>query len=278
MAWHDLGLKPQWFSEVAKFPSAVLAHRWPSVANVGDFTGINAADGYVDLIVGGTPCQDFSVTGPRSGLDGERGQLSRHYVRLLGRLFPRWFVWENVPGVLSSNEGRDFPALISEIAKIGYGVCWRVLDAQFFGVPQHRPRVFVVGYRRDWRPAAAVLFDSQSLRGDHKKKPKAPEIVGCITTRTGNSNDNISAESGHLVLDRMSGLPRWITPEEAEAAQGFPKGYTAIPWDGRPASECPDGPRYKAVGNSMPVPVMRWLGERIVFVESLIAKKRSWGY
>lgn len=119
-----------------------------------------------DFLAGGTPCQDFSVAGMQSGMDGERGQLTMEYVNILERIKPPWLLWENVPGVLSTNGGRDFGKFIGALVKCGYGVAYRVLDAQFFGVPQRRRRVFVVGYLGDWRPAAAVLFEPQSVLRD----------------------------------------------------------------------------------------------------------------
>ena len=165
VAWHGLGFAPQWFSEVAPFPSAVLARRFPKVPNRGDFTTIDDTDG-IDLLVGGTPCQDFSVAGLRAGIAGERGNLTLEYVRLAGRARPRWLLWENVPGVLSVDGGRAFGAFLGGLAELGYGFAYRVLDAQFLGVPQRRRRVFVVGYLGDWRRAAAVLFERHSLSWD----------------------------------------------------------------------------------------------------------------
>ena len=165
-AWHQLGWKPAFFSEIEAFPRAVLAHHHPDVPLHGDFTTIGS-DEYepIDLLVGGTPCQSFSIAGLRGGLDDDRGNLALEYLRLAQRTRPRWLVWENVPGVLSSNGGRDFGAILGGMVELGYGIAYRVLDAQFFGVPQRRRRVFVVGYFGDWRRAAAVLFERHSLQG-----------------------------------------------------------------------------------------------------------------
>jgi len=166
-AWHPLGWTPSFFSEIDAFPRAVLAHRFPEVPLHGDFTTIQDGDYRpIDLLVGGTPCQSFSIAGLRGGLDDDRGNLALEYLRLADRLRPRWLVWENVPGVLSSNGGRDFGSILGGMVQLGYGFAYRVLDAQFFGVAQRRRRVFVVGHLGDWRPAAAVLFERQSLRGD----------------------------------------------------------------------------------------------------------------
>jgi DNA (cytosine-5)-methyltransferase 1 len=166
VAWHSLGWKPQWFSEIEAFPSAVLAHRWPDVPNLGDFTKIGGDVAAIDLLVGGTPCQSFSVAGLRGGLEDERGQLALEFLRLARRLGPRWIVWENVPGVLSSNRGRDFGSFLGGLVELGYGFAYRVLDAQYFGVPQKRRRVFVVAHLGDWRRAAAVLFERAGVARD----------------------------------------------------------------------------------------------------------------
>jgi DNA (cytosine-5)-methyltransferase 1 len=440
VAWHRLGWEPAFFSEIDKFPREVLAHHYPDVPLHGDFTTIEENQyGSIDLLVGGTPCQSFSVAGLRKGLDDDRGNLSLEFIKLAQRERPRWVVWENVPGVLSSNGGRDFGSFLSALGQSGYGFAYRVLDAQYFGVAQRRRRVFVVGYFGDWRRAAAVLFERESLRGnpapsrEKGEKPAPALTAGPPFSRTGNdrvecdayvsqivgpltrasnaggtvTHQDISAQ--HLVTARMRGFgdydcdgtastvkardykdatdlvaialaentigrkpmnggngdgfteggpmytlnatgvhgvahqlaipintmtvqgrpsddlnPRmglgigepgdpcptitsahshavaafqqtadcltsaygtkWngngsatngslfanhnmavrrLTPTECERLQGFPDGYTNI------KDKCTDGPRYKALGNSMAVPVMKWIGERIKTVDSL---------
>jgi DNA (cytosine-5)-methyltransferase 1 len=370
VAWHSLGWTPAGFAEIEPFPRAVLAHHYPEVPLHGDFTQIADADcADVDLLVGGTPCQSFSVAGLRGGLADQRGNLALEYLRLAERTRARWLVWENVPGVLSSNGGRDFGAILGGMVELGYGFAYRVLDAQYFGVPQRRRRVFVVGYLGDWRPAAAVLFERASLRGDSAPSRKARQVAPtsparstgggglgtdwdcdggvvqvCPTLRTGGNRTGGDRPPGtdvdtveSLICTAMAfdttqitsaanysspklGDPchplaagahppavalqdvramskaqngcgwnadgsaytvdthatqgvattmqvRRLTPVECERLQGFPDGYTAIPWRGKPADQCPDGPRYKALGNSMAVPCMRWIGERIAAVE-----------
>ena len=165
-AWHELGWKPSFFSEIEAFPCAVLQHHYPDVPLHGDFTTIKG-DEYepIDLLVGGTPCQSFSIAGLRGGLDDDRGNLALEFLRLAQRTRPKWLVWENVPGVLSSNGGRDFGSIIGGMVEIGYGIAYRVLDAQYFGVAQRRRRVFVVGCLGNAASAAAVLFERQSLQG-----------------------------------------------------------------------------------------------------------------
>ena len=272
VAWHSLGWKPSFFSEIEHFPRAVLQHHYPDVPCHGDFTTIGANQYEpIDLLVGGTPCQSFSIAGLRGGLGDHRGNLALEFLKLSQRTQPKWLVWENVPGVLSSNKGRDFGSILGGMAECGYGFAYRVLDAQYFGVPQRRRRVFVVGCLGSSASAAAVLFERESLSGHiAEAKPKSVkdgEIAGTLTTRTGNANDNFSVEQGHLIVE--NGLPRWITPTECERLQGFPDGYTQINYRNKSKEHCPNSPRYKALGNSMAVPVMRWIGERIQMVEDI---------
>ena len=410
VAWHPLGWEPAAFAEIEPFPCSVLAHHYPGVPNAGDFTTITGNEyGAVDLVVGGTPCQDFSVAGLRAGLDGHRGNLTLEFVRLVDRTRPAWVVWENVPGVLSIDRGRAFGAFLGGLAKLGYGFAYRVLDAQYFGVPQRRRRVFVVGHLGDWRPAAAVLFERDSLSGNlaprrearegaaggieigpaggrltdvnptidarSKDGPIRNQLAGAVmcadvapTCQAGQpysrpGNDSVEAEalvvgtlsasgkaagsatqqdaeSGLLVCmatgqagaETLSGLAqtpncdheqpiiahtlrgegfnasedgtgrgtplvvappvtgnpygdhesregllvpvsgrtsysvRRLAPRECERLQGFPDDYTLVPHRGKTAA---DGPRYRAIGNSMAVPVMRWIGERINLITGL---------
>ena len=375
VAWEPLGWEAQWFSEIEQFPSAVLAHRFPSVPNLGDMTLIHESETFnnatIDLLAGGTPCQSFSVAGLRKGLTDPRGNLMLTFLSLAQRKKPRWIVWENVPGVLSSNGGRDFGTFLQALAECGYGFAYRVLDAQYFGVAQRRRRVFVVGYLGDWRPAGAVLFEQDCLSGNTKKsreKGKAtssdaqgnsgeggiPRIAQTLSSRDhkgpscgrdGLVGNPIAVEKTHAFKVRggsevetgeQGGTPgkkdgkgylgsdelaftisttqdqqiaqpiavdtynyttnerttqtirsqndtehigavlqptmaiRRLTPTECERLQGFPDGWTKIPYRNKPEEVCPDGPRYKACGNSMAVPVMRWIGERIQMVEQLM--------
>ena len=176
LAWYPLGWKPVFFSEIEPFPCEVLRLRFPDVPNVGDMTKIKGEKyaGAVDLLVGGTPCQGFSVAGKQRGLDDERSCLAMAYVRLLETMRPRWFVWENVPGALSTNGGMDFKRFIEAIDAVGYHVAWRVLDAQYVrvdgfpgAVPQRRRRLFAVGHSGDWRNPAKVLFEPAGVLGNH---------------------------------------------------------------------------------------------------------------
>lgn len=333
VAWHDLNWKAVGYSEIEKFPSEVLHHHYPNVINFGDMTkykdwNINES---VELLVGGTPCQSFSLAGLRKGLDDPRGNLALVFCGLLDHFKPKWFIWENVPGVLSSNRGRDFGSFLGAVAKLGYGFSYRVLDAQYFGIAQRRKRVFVVGHFGSWQPSAKVLFERDCLSGNIKASKRKeqnttdtfiPSIANClqttshdwsradgfnmiakvyethpadsrvkemgetcqtITSRWGTSGGNVPLaiqdirainksqngkgwnDSGvsytvdtHATQGVLSeALVRKLTPIECERLQGFPDNYTNI------KNNCPDGNRYKALGNSMAVPVMKWIGERI---------------
>ena len=424
VAWEPLGWEPLAFCEIDEFPSAVLAHRFPDVENLGDITKVDwkeviARHGRPDVVVGGSPCQSFSVAGGRESLSGE-SRLMFEYVRALDEIRPRWFLWENVPGVLNTRDNA-FAQLLGEVQKLGYGsLAWRVLDAQFFGVAQRRRRVFLVGRLGEGGSAAAVLFEPESLRGDNpssREKRKAlaaaarggseaaspgfkfhqgsgaggvgygeeqsptlttdwhqpavltpwdvqtmhqnadgdvhvtddmtgsitaqssvsrqqivcmssgqanaevtedmtptlncaheqpivvsgastqygDEVAGTLTARADSSpcadrdqnvvcmaDDNAKA----AIDDDMCGTPkvggapptlfdgtgtgyvvRRLTPVECERLQGFPSGWTDVPYKGKEHPS--DTPRYKACGNSMAVPVMRWIGSRIQMVDEM---------
>jgi DNA (cytosine-5)-methyltransferase 1 len=417
VAWKPLGWKAAFVSEIEAFPRAVLAHHYPETPLHGDFTTIQSGDYQpIDLLVGGTPCQSFSIAGLRGGLDDDRGNLALEFLRLADRLRPRWLVWENVPGVLSSNGGRDFGAILGGMVELGYGFAYRVLDAQFFGVAQRRRRVFVVGYLGDWRRAAAVLFERDGLSGNPAPRRQAgqgtavsptlraggnrtggdrppgtdvdtceslihapmispalkardakgpssdgdgdgapliahtvafsimpmnsgkdykaretdiaqpimaggpvggnqgggfitqpisfalrgreggamPEVggdqIGALRAASGGSSRDYVAFGGDVARTlsrRHDGSPcddrgpdivaaassvRRLTPRECERLQGFPDDYTAIPYRRGLAA---DGPRYKSLGNSMAVPVMAWIGQRIAAVETLQAQRAA---
>ena len=412
VAWQPLGWEPVAFSEIEAFPSAVLAARYPRVPNLGDITKIDWSKHddcrTADVLVGGSPCQSFSIAGARTGLDGASG-LMWEYVRAVRELRPRWLVWENVPGALSSSHGEDFACLLRALDGLGYGLAWRVLDAQYFGVAQRRRRVYLVGSLGNTR-ACDVLFEPDCLRWDHptgreKRQALAGQAQGgaggadggggCLTpwdtqsrrvyrpdgawptldTRarsggdgravyeiSGNAIGRVSrVNGGHhlgvcnpdedgaytlttsdrhavaiapvcatdsganaaiaedyaptltahegksasyvhmpaplqirggkpgggkgaLVQEDMSatltaaqtqtlfpgdGTVRRLTPTECERLQGFPDGWTDVPYRGK--EHAPDSPRYKALGNSMAVPVMAWIGRRILQAEEAVS-------
>ena len=311
VAWHHMGWKPVGFSEIEPFPSKVLNHHYPETPNFGDMTKFKEwnINDPVELLVGGTPCQSFSVAGLRKGLADPRGNLMLTYLAMADHFKPKWLLWENVPGVLSSNRGHDFAALLQGMAELGYGFAYRVLDAQYFGVPQRRRRVFVVGCLGDWRSAAKVLFESESLcrnitpsRQTQQETARGVEKIigescsldernvrmfsnenlytfptltatdykgaksiafkvrgGCAGGGKGYLGNNNTAFTLSTHQDQQIYTDmrvRRLTPIECERLQGFPDNYTNIP-------NAADTNRYKALGNSMAVPVMRWIGERI---------------
>jgi DNA (cytosine-5)-methyltransferase 1 len=194
VAWHDMGWKPIGFSEIEKFPSQLLQHHYPHVTNYGDMTKFKEwkLNDTIGLLVGGTPCQSFSVAGLRKGLEDPRGNLMLTYLAIADKFKPKWLLWENVPGVLSSNGGEDFACLLKGMAELGYGFAYRVLDAQHFGVPQRRKRVFVVGCLGDWRSAAKVLFESESLQRDiTPSREKRKETTSFTTSSFGNYSEGV---------------------------------------------------------------------------------------
>lgn len=331
VAWHPLGWQPVAFAEIKKFPSAVLTHHYPTVPNWGDITRFREwPDANVDVLVGGTPCQSFSVAGLRQGLRDPRGNLALVYLAIADRYRPEWVVWENVPGVLSSNGGRDFGAFLGGLAELGYGWAYRVLDAQYTrveshprAVPQRRRRVFVVGCLGDWRRAAAVLLEPESLSGhpaprrtsgqdlapatapsltesgrgvarvgeSRGQDPLIPEVAWALQERDAKGADS-DTKDGHLIVlafntnarpdemtasdvatltrSQVAGVAgvagvRRLTPTECERLMGLPDGYTLVPYRGKPAA---DGPRYKALGNSIAINCLRWIGERLSAVST----------
>ncbi|MCG5371072.1 phage N-6-adenine-methyltransferase [Providencia rettgeri] len=414
VAWESLKMKPEWFSEIEPFPCAVLNHHWPDVKNLGDMTTITdkLKAGEVtapDVLVGGTPCQAFSVAGLRGGLSDERGQLTLSFVELADCIDeirekdgkePSVIVWENVPGVLSSKDnafGCFLAGLAGESEELkptgekwsnaGYvsgpqrNISWRILDAQYFGVPQRRRRVFVVATARKDISVPEILFEQAGMRGDIATSrtqaeaitsdtgeclasgnqttgtilancgakhwlgnqeaftgdfhvvdtfrlqsfgqytpddsastlrsrddksttdlivfnPQAggktsstlgasSETVGCLQASQqpaialagntighkpengGNGNGYNESDISYTLtkVDRhgvsINNIVRRLTPIECERLQGFPDNHTKVPFNNKSIEDCPDGHRYRALGNSMAVPVMRWIGERI---------------
>ena len=283
VAWELLGFTPIGFSEIEPFPCELLKQKYPNVKNYGDITQYEKWNaGEFDILVGGTPCQSFSIAGKRGGTADERGALMYDYLGIVETYRPRWVIWENVPGVLSSGKGLDFANFLTSLEECGYGWVYRVLDAQYFGVPQRRRRVFVVGHSDNRTDLAAeVLFEPESMCGniaagsETQKKTTAAIGKGVNYFRRGGNfkyhkdkkaatlRNSAASDCFDLVLEREKKYIRRLTPLECERLQGFPDNYTQIEWRGKPAEQCPDSLRYKAIGNSMAVPVMRWIGERI---------------
>lgn len=185
VAWHPLGWQAAAFSEIEAFPAAVLAHHWPAVPNLGDMTKFKEWPSYaINLLVGGTPCQSFSVAGLREGLADPRGNLTLTFLAIAAQYRPEWICWENVPGILSDSTGA-FGALLGGLSKLGYGWAYRILDAQYSRVPQRRRRVFVVGCLGGWQRAAQVLFERHSLQGHSPPSRQAgKDVAPTLSART----------------------------------------------------------------------------------------------
>ncbi len=226
-AWEPLGWRAAFFAEIEPFPSAVLAHRHPATANLGDMTAIDGSAwrGKIDVLVGGTPCQAFSVAGLRKSLDDSRGNLALKFVELADAIDPAWVVWENVPGVLSTRDnafgcllgglaGEDDPVVPPggkwSDAGVVFGptrtVAWRVLDAQYFGLAQRRRRVFVVAGAGDQADPVQVLLEREGVRRDHPPRREAEQSVApTLDARAGRSGETSFATSGGLIAEAFGG-------------------------------------------------------------------------
>lgn len=385
VAAKPLGWEPVCFSEVEPFPCAVLAHHYPHVPNVGDMTTHDWSRyrGMCDVVIGGSPCQAFSVAGRRESLADERGNLTLSFVEAVNAIDPAFVVWENVPGVLNTRDnafgcflaalaGHDRPLPAPGGEKWGdagvvigprRALAWRLLDAQHFGVPQRRRRIYLVGCSRAAGvDPAEILFEPRGMPGHPAPGGKAgketaddfggciaggcgdvagavtskwakgtggpagdecynlvahtlrgegfdasedgtgrgtplvmafhgaqdPDVSGDVTHPVGRNQGqetcvaftqnqegdvltgdvapalgtNANATGRNTAKVMRSGVRR-LTPRECERLQGLPDDYTRIPWRGKPAEDCPDGPRYRAIGNGMAVVCVGWIFGRI---------------
>ena len=233
VAWESLGWTPVAFAEIERFPSQVLAHHFPGVPNLGDMTKFREWDidrGTVDVLVGGTPCQSFSVAGLRKGLEDPRGNLALTFLGMVDHFKPEWVIWENVPGVLSSSGGRDFGSFLGALGQLGYGFAYRVLDAQYFGVPQRRRRVFVVAHSSgDSRRAAEVLFEPESLRGNPTKSRASGQAATGGSASSVDTN-GIQRTVGTLCADTHPGA---YSGQDAYSGRLIPVMYDHHPNDSR---------------------------------------------
>ena len=243
VAWHHLGFKPVAFSEIEPFPCAILKHHFTQpnypydVPNLGSLTEFNTwplATGDVDLLCGGTPCQSFSVAGKRGGLNDPRGQLMFSFLELAAKLNPRYVLWENVPGCLSSGQpkGSDFGSFIQGLVERGYGVAWRILDAQHFGVPQRRKRLFVCAYRDpvtgtgDWKAAAEILSLAEGLSG-YLAKGKQTRKGSSADAKSSVGADGLQRTVGTLCADTHPGA---YSGQDAYTGRLIPQSTSH--WDG----------------------------------------------
>jgi site-specific DNA-cytosine methylase len=243
VAWLPIGLEAAFFSEIEAFPSAVLAHHYQNVPNLGDMTKFKEWPDYaIDVLVGGTPCQSFSVAGLRKGLDDPRGNLTLTFLAVAARYRPRWLVWENVPGVLSDKSGA-FGALLGGLGQLGYGFAYRILDAQYFRLAQRRRRVFVVGHIGGlWQRAAAVLFERESLSGNPPPSREAGKgtsgtLANSLRAR---GNDSHRADSGNYIAATLdAATPINWGLDDQHINQGAPNFVIAhaLKGEGHDASE-----------------------------------------
>lgn len=302
-AWEDLNFVPQFFSEIEAFPSALLLRHWPHVPNLGNMLEINGHDwrGQLDIFWGSTPCQAFSAAGKRNSLDDDRGKLTLKFCELADEIDAPVTCWENVKGAFSA-KGNAFGCLLGALAgedeplvptgsrwtHAGYvlgpkrNIAWRLFDAQYSGVPQRRERVFVVACPRGGADPREILFE----QGPSIQAPPEREVISDPTTslsrrayalafrgRENGEEAEIGAEVSNcllasqggsdkpfVVIDGPSPEARQLTPLECERLMGFADNFTLVPFNGKPAS---DGVRYKAIGNSIAVPDVHWIGQRI---------------
>ena len=294
------GWECKWQIENDKFCNEILGERWPNVKRYGDIEDVEA-EGLdpVDLVCGGFPCQDLSVAGKRGGLAGERSGLFWELVRVIQGVRPKWILVENVPGFLSSNEGEDFALALQTLAECGYGLAWRVLDSQHFGVPQRRRRVYIVGHLGAMCPPE-ILFESEGGEGDIAEGGEAGEDVA-YRLRERPSHGGDKGDGGiNTVLIYGSSKPG-IAPTLRSPDPNAPRGPDGKRRDGGPGEKIPiiagffakatsrsgdgeevdpdgvreapgvsrrvdypDGSRYKTLGNAVTVQVAEWIGRRIL--------------
>ena len=305
LAWEPLGWQGASLCEFDSFPSAVLAHHWPSVPNMGDITAITERQikslGQIDVVVFGSPCQDMSIAGKREGFNGERSSLFRDAAKVIGwcvkHCGTRFALWENVTGATTSNEGRDFSEVLHLLtgtehqtpeqgwqnAGVAYGkkgLCeWRVFDSKYFGGSQSRRRIFAVADLGDWSGRQPVLFESEGRsrkvvpisKGSQQSTGRTDRGVVCRFSRTDryecdgfvsclSARDYKDARDLVVTSDKRV---RGLTPVEYERILGMPDNHTKVPYKGLSADECPDGPRMKALGNSIDVRILKFIGEQL---------------
>lgn len=265
--------------EKKAFCRDVLKKHWPDVPTFEDIADVEATKiPDADIWTAGFPCQDLSLArmGPRNGLRGSQSGLFFAFSELVSECRPQVVVLENVHGLLTSHGGRDFTIILKALDDLGYGVAWRVLNSQHFGIPQSRRRVYVVGVYRDPRSAGKILFEPecsdgdiktsrsngtkspslfQTILGDFVKGPLMKARAHCVYAE---SARHTGTDWSRNYIWYPDGRVRRFTPEETERVQGFPAGWTAL--DGQ---EADDSKRYHAVGNSVTPQVAHWLGDRL---------------
>lgn len=287
----DLGFERNGFSieyqcEIHDYCTTILERHWPETPKGKNIKEILDGKTIPDasVWVGGFPCQDVSVArmGPRAGLKGQQSGLFHEFSRLVKQRRPRIVLIENVPGLLSSHQGRDFQIVIRTLAELGYGVGWRVLNSKNFGVPQSRQRVFIVGTHREGRGPAEILFESERREGDSPasgsngkgaispfKESVGDSVKGPIVKKLAHCLYACSARHTGTDWSRNyavypEGRVRRFLPIECERLQGFPDDWSIPPEDSKYCNlDDLDSLRYHAIGNAVTVPVAEWLASRI---------------
>lgn len=262
------------FSEIDKYASAVLKYHYSNIKNYGDIKAIDwSAVPDFDLLVGGSPCQDLSVAGKRKGLTGERSGLFAEFVRALQEKKPEYFIWENVKGALSSNNGWDFAAVQITFSEAGYQLWWQVLNAKDFGVPQNRERIFVVGVR-DGSPRE-ILFERQgdassNVVHDRAKQATAPTLRANhhntadvhFIVEGGNTQPFIYDDYNQKVV--LDALIRRLTPTECERLMSWPDDHTKYGNFNGEIKEISDTQRYKMCGNGVVSKVVAHIVQELI--------------
>ncbi len=283
LGFENAGMETVWQCEKKDFCLDILSKHWPDVPRQEDITEVQADDiPQADIWVGGFPCQDVSLArmGPRRGLRGSQSGLFYDFARLIEQRRPEVVVLENVAALLSSHDGRDFAIILRTLADIGYGVAWRVLDSRHFGIPQSRSRVFIVGSLRGADAAGSVLFEPEcgdrdsEKGGSNGKKSLSPFAISVGDSERGyvkklahclyaESARHTGTDWSRNYVSYPEGRVRRLTPLETERLQGFPDGWT-LPAKQYGSIDTLDSARYHACGNAVSVPVVQWIGERIV--------------
>ncbi len=286
LGFEKAGMKTVFQCEKNLFGRQILQKHWPDVPRWGDILALSAATiPAADVWCGGFPCQDLSLAnqGKRRGLQGERSGLFFKFAELVGRRLPRWLVIENVPGLLNSHNGTDFRILIQTLDELGYGLSWRVLDAKYFGTPQRRRRVFIVGSYRTLL-SAEVLFESG--------RTTVADRAGLGTRETAARGVSSGTRSTNLYAIQHASIGRKHTA--GPQGKGYRSDGETYTLDSRGSSDAVcatthpfrirassglsaglDSKRYRAIGNAVAVPVVEWIGRRIVAVEAAIAQNKA---
>ena len=299
----DLAVPSGWecvgFSEIDKYASMVLKYRFPDVKNYGDINAIkwNEIPNF-EVLCGGTPCQDLSLAGKRKGLTGERSGLFYKFVEALKAKKPKYFVWENVKGALSSNSGWDFAEVLNQFSEAGYSLWWQVLNAKYFSVPQNRERIFIVGFRDGSPPE--VFFEPSSLAENN-------ELQGQPTANTLRARYSQNLSEGSYIIEskqqaqeakltyrhtfeKFKGYEgisptikssegsgnqiivnniRRLMPKECERLMSWPDDWTRWGIDEKGNKvEISDTQRYKMAGNGVVSNVVEWLIENVILEDN----------